>query len=143
MDYRLERFLEAQERAYGQVKKELTAGRKTSHWIWYIFPQLTFLGHSSNAVFYGIADGEEARAYLAHPVLGARLKECCTILLSLEASDPVRVMGSTTDAKKLRSSMTLFSAVATEETCFDAVLAKLFGGGRDKVTDAFLQNKKP
>lgn len=129
----LNRFLMAQERDYAQALAEIRAGRKQSHWIWYIFPQLRGLGYSYNAEYYGIADAEEARLYLAHPVLGSRLREITNALLELPESDPVRVMGRPDDLK-LCSSMTLFEYVAEQDSVFGKVLDKYYGGRRDAAT---------
>ena len=129
----LNRFLMAQERDYAQALAEIRAGRKQSHWIWYIFPQLRGLGYSYNAEYYVIADTGEARLYLAHPVLGARLREITNALLNLPESDPVRVMGRPDDLK-LCSSMTLFEYVAEQDSVFGKVLDKYYGGRRDAAT---------
>ena len=129
----LNRFLMAQERDYAQALAEIRAGRKQSHWIWYISPQLRGLGYSYNAEYYGIADAEEARLYLAHPVLGSRLREITNALLELPESDPVRVMGRPDDLK-LCSSMTLFEYVAEQDSVFGKVLDKYYGGRRDAAT---------
>ena len=133
MAYDLNRFLTAQEQHYAQALAEIRAGRKRSHWIWYIFPQLRGLGYSYNAEYYGIADAEEARQYLAHPVLGARLREITEALLELPESDSVRVMGRPDDLK-LCSSMTLFEYVSVQDSVFGKVLDKYYGGSRDAVT---------
>ena len=128
----LQRFVAAQDRggSYDTALSELRAGRKRTHWIWWVFPQLP-LGSSSNAVTYALSGVAEARDYLAHPELGPRLLACVDVLLALPASDPVQVMGSTIDAAKLRSSMTLFARAAPEEPRFDLVLEQYFGGERD------------
>ena len=133
MGYDLNRFLAPQERDYEQALAEIRAGRKRSHWIWYIFPQLRGLGYSYYAEFYGIADAEEARQYLAHPVLGARLREISGALLELQESDPVLVMGRPDDLK-LCSSMTLFEYVAEPDSVFGKVLDRYYGGKRDAAT---------
>ena len=133
MAYDLNRFLTAQERDYAQALAEIRAGRKRSHWIWYIFPQLRGLGYSYNADYYGIVDAEEARQYLAHPVLGARLREITTALLELPESDPLLVMGRPDDLK-LCSSMTLFEYAAEQDSVFGKVLDKYYGGRRDAAT---------
>lgn len=101
MEHNLERFIDAQEHDFLLALKEIRAGRKQSHWIWYIFPQLKQLGRSSVAKYYGIEDIKEAKEYLMHPVLGARLNEICTALLALEIDDPYKIMGSV-DGMKLR-----------------------------------------
>ncbi|MBQ7217264.1 MAG: DUF1810 domain-containing protein, partial [Synergistaceae bacterium] len=105
--YDLERFTKVQEYNYPVALREMRDGRKRSHWIWYIFPQLKGLGRSHRAQVYGIEDIDEARAYLAHPVLGARLQEISEALMQLESSDPSEVMGGYPDDMKLQSCMTL------------------------------------
>jgi len=131
--FNLERFLTAQERDYGQALKEIRGGRKRSHWIWYIFPQLKDLGYSSTAKYYGIRDLDEARAYLENPTLRERLIEISEALLHLEENDPERVMGYP-DHLKLRSSMTLFAAADPDEPVFNRVLDKYFSGEPDEHT---------
>jgi uncharacterized protein (DUF1810 family) len=131
----LTRFLHAQDQyPYNQVLKELQNGRKTGHWIWYIFPQVKGLGMSYNSEYYGIDDLEEAQEYLSDPVLGSRLKECCTALLQNDHLDIRSMMGSDIDAMKLRSSMTLFALAAPEEIVFQEVLETFFGGERCEKT---------
>lgn len=129
----LERFLEAQERAYETALAEVRAGQKQSHWIWYIFPQVRGLGYSSTAKYYAIADLEEAKEYMAEPVLRARLLEVSKALLKLPSSNASAVMGYPDDLK-LRSSMTLFSVAAPEEKVFQQVLDKFFDGKPDGKT---------
>jgi uncharacterized protein (DUF1810 family) len=129
----LQRFLDAQARDYAQALAEITSGRKRSHWMWYIFPQVRGLGFSSTSQHYAIGDLAEAAAYLKHPVLGKRLVEISTALLGLAGSDANRVFGSPDDLK-LKSSMTLFAAVPGADTVFGQVLAKYFGGVRDGKT---------
>lgn len=129
----LERFLEAQERAYETALAEVRAGQKQSHWIWYIFPQVRGLGYSSTAKYYAIADLEEAKEYMAEPVLRARLLEVSEALLELPSSNASVVMGYPDDLK-LRSSMTLFSVAAPEEKVFQQVLDKFFDGKPDGKT---------
>ena len=124
------RFLQAQEGSYAQALAEMKRGRKESHWMWYIFPQLKGLGRSAMSEFYGISGMEEARAYLKDPVLGARLVEICNALLALEVEDIVQVMGRPDD-KKLKSSMTLFEAAAEKPEVFQRVLDKYYQGKRD------------
>ncbi len=130
MAYDLTRFLQAQEGSYAQALAEMKRGRKESHWMWYIFPQLKGLGRSAMSEFYGISGMEEARAYLKDPVLGARLVEICNALLALEVEDIVQVMGRPDD-KKLKSSMTLFEAAAEKPEVFQRVLDKYYQGKRD------------
>ncbi len=111
----LDRFLQAQEKTYEGALAELKDGRKTGHWIWWIFPQLNGLGTSHNSTYYGLADEAEARAYIQHPVLGARYRECVGVVhrhLCLEGVDPGVLMGSEIDVLKLRSSLELFLRVA-------------------------------
>lgn len=134
----LDRFLQAQEHDYQTALAEVRAGYKCSHWMWYIFPQLKGLGFSSMAQFYGINGKEEAKAYLEHPVLGARLREITSVLLTLEGKVAVDIFGHT-DAMKLRSSMTLFNAVANEEYLFQKVLDKYYEGKADDRTLAMLE----
>ena len=133
MGYDLTRFHAAQERDYEIALSEIRAGRKRSHWMWYIFPQLKGLGHSGLADYYGISGIDEAREYLADPVLRRRLVEICTALLSLDGNDARAVMGAPDDLK-LRSCMTLFTIADPEETVFKKVLDKFYEGEKDKVT---------
>lgn len=132
MNSRLDRFLSAQERSYDTALSEIKSGRKRSHWMWYIFPQIAGLGMSSTAQYYSIADIDEAREYISHPVLGARLLEISRALLSLDSSDATAVMGYPDDLK-LRSSMTLFAQVS-EDPVFGAVIDKFYGGSPDTRT---------
>jgi uncharacterized protein (DUF1810 family) len=131
----LERFVAAQDSggSYEQALAELQAGRKRSHWIWYVFPQIKGLGMSPTSQHYAIAGLAEARAYLAHPVLGARLLTCTGALLDLDGDDPVAIFGSL-DAMKVRSSMTLFAQAAPEQPLFGAVLDRYFSGETDSAT---------
>ncbi|WP_250444809.1 DUF1810 domain-containing protein [Actinotalea sp. C106] len=137
----LERFLIAQsaDDTYATALAELRAGRKRSHWMWFVLPQLRGLGRSDIAQHYGIDGVEEARRYLADPVLGPRLVECAQTLLDLPGDDPVAVLGEV-DAQKLRSSMTLFAHAATDDAdrprtaTFVAVLGRYFGGAEDDET---------
>ncbi len=133
--YDLDRFVQAQEGLYPQALDELRRGRKTSHWMWFVFPQVAGLGHSATAQRYALAGLDEAHAYLAHPVLGSRLRECAAALLALAIEDPSSVLGST-DALKLRSSMTLFALAAPEEELFEQVLDRFYDGTRDPLTVA-------
>lgn len=129
----LKRFLDAQQHDYAQALQEIRGGRKRSHWIWYIFPQLKELGHSDMAKFYGIRDLAEAKAYLAEPTLRARLIEISEALLTLPENDPNKVMGRPDDLK-LRSSMTLFAAADPDCPVFRQVLDKYFDGKPDQRT---------
>jgi uncharacterized protein (DUF1810 family) len=115
------------------VRAELAAGRKRTHWMWFVFPQLRGLGLSSMAQHYGIASLDEARAYLAHPVLGTRLRECCALVLAVEGRSAQEIMGSPDDMK-LRSCATLFALAAPDEPLFTQVLDKFYGGEPDPRT---------
>ena len=136
----LDRFLTAQEGVYPGVLDELRRGRKTGHWIWFIFPQIAGLGRSEVSRFYSIASFEEARAYLAHPVLGARLIECATIVAAMPGSTAIEIFGGI-DAMKVRSSMTLFHRVAPDEPVFRAVLDGFYDGAADEATDSLLERR--
>lgn len=129
----LDRFLDAQRGDYAVALAEVRRGRKTSHWMWYIFPQIAGLGQSSTARYYSIRDLEEAREYYAHPVLGQRLREISGALLELRGSDPVAVFGGI-DSMKLKSSMTLFAMAAPDDPIFQQVLNKYYGGEQDALT---------
>ena len=129
----LDRFLDAQRGDYAAALAEVRRGRKTSHWMWYIFPQIAGLGQSSTARYYSIRDLEEAREYYAHPVLGQRLREISGALLELRGSDPVAVFGGI-DSMKLKSSMTLFAMAAPDDPLFRQVLDKYYGGEQDALT---------
>jgi len=133
MSHDLDRFLDAQADAYPAALAELRDGRKRTHWMWFVFPQVAGLGRSPTARFYAISGLDEARAYLAHPVLGLRLVDCVEAILPLPGGDPHAVFGAPDDAK-LRSSLTLFSAAAPGEPRFRAALAKYFGGRDDPLT---------
>jgi uncharacterized protein (DUF1810 family) len=137
--YRLERFVAAQDRigTYQRALAELRAGEKVSHWMWFVFPQVAGLGFSPAAREYAISSLDEARAYLAHPVLGPRLAECADALLALDGLTAQDVLGSV-DGMKLRSSMTLFQAAAPDVASFGAVLAKYYDGLPDEETLARL-----
>jgi uncharacterized protein (DUF1810 family) len=136
MSHDLDRFVRAQDQGgtYDRALAELRAGRKTSHWMWFVFPQVAGLGRSDMARTYAISGTDEARAYLDHPVLGERLRECCRALLDLETDDAHQVLGGI-DAVKLRSSMTLFARADPDERLFTDVLEKFFGGEADAATD--------
>ena len=133
MPFDLDRFVTAQESSYPSVIAELRAGHKTGHWMWFVFPQLAGLGSSSTARAYAVSGLDEARAYLAHPVLGPRLVAAARAVADLSGDDPVAVLGSI-DAVKLRSSMTLFEAADPDEPVYGEVLDKYFGGERDDAT---------
>jgi uncharacterized protein (DUF1810 family) len=128
-----EHFIAAQDPVYAQVLAELRAGRKQTHWMWFIFPQLRALGRSATAQRFGIADLAKARAYLAHPVLGARLVECAEIVGAVTGKTAHEIFGSPDDMK-LRSSMTLFAHAADEPAPFRRVLQRYYDGVEDAVT---------
>jgi uncharacterized protein (DUF1810 family) len=129
----LERFVTAQEPVIDAVRAELRAGRKRSHWMWFVFPQLRALGRSSMAVRYGIESLAEARAYLAHPLLGPRLDDCTGLVCTHRDRDINAILGSPDDLK-FRSCMTLFAAAAPASALFPAALAIFHGGAPDPVT---------
>ena len=137
MAYDLARFLDAQEPVYDRVLDEIRSGRKVSHWMWFIFPQLTGLGSSLMAQRYAIASLDEARAYLAHPMLGVRLRECAGLLLEGVGGSAESIFGPI-DAQKLRSCMTLYHRAAPEDPLFWQVLECFYGGVADDATDALL-----
>ncbi|RDE05989.1 DUF1810 domain-containing protein [Sphingomonas aracearum] len=132
----LERFVEAQAPVYDQALAELTRGRKTSHWMWFVFPQIAGLGHSAMAQRYAIADLAEARAYLAHPLLGPRLLECAEAILAHAGQSAEAILGGI-DAVKLRSSATLFEAASGGDV-FTLLLDTFYAGQRDPATLARL-----
>jgi uncharacterized protein (DUF1810 family) len=133
--YHLDRFVAAQGRVMDEVFAELRAGQKRSHWMWFVFPQLRGLGTSSMAEIFGIASLEEARSYLAHPVLGPRLRECCTLLLAVPDRTAHDILGSPDDLK-FRSCLSLFALAAPQETLFRDCLERFYGGGMDARTVA-------
>ncbi|TMJ20218.1 MAG: DUF1810 domain-containing protein [Alphaproteobacteria bacterium] len=137
MSFDLDRFVAAQEGICEQALDELRRGRKRSHWMWFVFPQLAGLGRSETARFYGIASAGEARAYLAHPLLGGRLHECAAALLPHRGASAESILGPV-DALKLRSSMTLFEAVAGDGAPFAAVIDTFYGAERDPATLSLL-----
>jgi uncharacterized protein (DUF1810 family) len=126
----LNRFLTAQEGSYQTALNEIKMGRKRSHWMWFIFPQIQGLGKSETAKFYAITDQAEAIAYLNHMILGSRLKEISAELLKLDTSDPIEVFGDI-DSIKLKSAMTLFSSLPNTNRVFQQVLDKFFDGAKD------------
>jgi len=132
----LERFVAAQRDVYPSVLEELRRGRKSGHWIWFIFPQIAGLGRSATSQAFAIRSLEEARAFLDHPILGARLRECASIVAALEGR-AVEVFGPL-DAMKVRSSMTLFLRAAPDEPAFRLVLDRFYDGIPDDATDALL-----
>lgn len=135
----LQRFVDAQDAAgtYAAALRELRAGAKRTHWMWFVFPQLAGLGRSAAARHFALSGLAEARAYLAHPVLGPRLVECAKVLSELPATRAVTVLGPV-DARKLRSSMTLFAAADPDEPVFRCVLDRWFDGTPDPETTARL-----
>ena len=135
--FNLERFVEAQAPVIERVRAELRAGRKRSHWMWFVFPQVTGLGNSAMAARYAIGSLDEARAFLAHPVLGARLRECTRLVLDVQGRSVEAIFGHPDDLK-FHSSMTLFAQAAPDERVFFDALAKYFGGARDEATIAVL-----
>jgi len=136
-DVDLERFVAAQDGVYDGALAELRAGRKTGHWIWFVFPQVAGLGRSEMSRIYSIGSLAEARAYLAHPVLGPRLRESAAAVLATRGRSASEMLGSI-DAVKLRSSMTLFLRADPDEPAFRAVLDRLYDGRPDAATDAIL-----
>ena len=137
--YRLERFVQAQDTGgtFQRAVAELRAGRKVTHWMWFVFPQVEGLGLSAMSQRYAISGLAEARAYLQHPVLGTRLVECATVLAGTDGKSAAEILGPVV-AMKLRSSMTLFAAAAQDQPAFGAVLTKYFGGSPDEATLARL-----
>ncbi|MEM8632920.1 MAG: DUF1810 domain-containing protein [Pseudomonadota bacterium] len=128
-----ELFIEAQDRVWSDVIAELSAGKKTTHWMWFVFPQLAELGSSPNSQLFGLHDVDEARGYLAHPVLGPRLLEATRLVLQHGDRTPTEIMGEV-DAKKLRSSMTLFAMVGGANPAFQAVIDTFYAGERCPLT---------
>ena len=137
----LQRFLTAQAEDYESALRELQRGRKESHWIWYIFPQVAGLGHSSMAQEYAIRSKDEAVAYLNHPVLGPRLQECCAALMKHQNKKVQEIMGFPDDLK-LCSSITLFAQISTPDSVFHRVLNAFYSGQMDERTTAFLNERR-
>ncbi len=131
--HNLERFIDAQQPVYARLLDELRRGAKRSHWMWFVFPQIAGLGHSEIARRFAIVLLDEARAYLAHPVLGPRLRECTQLVLDVNGRTVREIFGSPDDLK-FRSSMTLFAEAAPDEPLFRAALDKYFGGTPDAAT---------
>ena len=125
--FNLQRFVEAQKGSHNSALKEIKNGKKQSHWMWYVFPQLKGLGRSSTSQFYGIGSKAEAKAYLHHPILGARLIEITNVLLTITDKTALEIFGQPDDLK-LKSSMTLFALVAEDSTMFISVLEKYYDG---------------
>jgi uncharacterized protein (DUF1810 family) len=142
-DDHLERFVVAQDAGgtYHRAVAELRRGHKSSHWMWFVFPQIAGLGHSPTSRRFAISSLSQARAYLRHPVLGPRLVECASILAQLRDCSADQIFGAM-DAQKLRSSMTLFARAAAEETVFAQVLDRYFGGVPDSATDRRLMRPR-
>ena len=136
----LDRFLKAQENTFHIAMEELKRGKKQSHWMWFIFPQIIGLGESDTAIYYSIVNIEEATKFLSHEILGKRLREITSELLKLKTNDPEEIFGEI-DAMKLKSSMTLFDCVE-ENSIFDEVLKKYFNGQRDELTLEKLDKQK-
>jgi uncharacterized protein (DUF1810 family) len=132
-DNKLDRFLDAQKADYAIALPEIKSGRKRSHWMWYIFPQIQGLGFSETSKYYAIKDIAEAEAFLNHPILGERLVAICKALLNLKETDANKIFGSPDDVK-LKSSMTLFAALPKTDPVFQSVLDKFFNGEKDRVT---------
>jgi uncharacterized protein (DUF1810 family) len=135
--YRLQRFVDAQQPVYDTARGELAAGRKRSHWMWFIFPQIAGLGHSETAQRFAVSSLQEARAYLAHPLLGPRLHECAQLAAHAEGDDANAVFGHPDDLK-FHSSMTLFAQATPDNQVFVDCLRKFFGGEPDSATLARL-----
>ncbi|HKI15207.1 MAG TPA: DUF1810 domain-containing protein [Roseiarcus sp.] len=135
--FNLQRFVDAQASVYQEVRRELRAGRKESHWMWFIFPQIAGLGTSPTSVRFAIASLDEARAYLAHPVLGPRLRECAKLAVDVEGRTAREIFGPV-DEMKFRSSVTLFAQAAPDEDVFQRCIDKYFAGSHDPATLARL-----
>jgi len=131
--YDLQRFVDAQYGVYAQALRELKNGQKRSHWMWFIFPQVSGLGYSYDSQYYAIRSLDEARAYLEHPILGPRLVECTAVVLALEERTAGQVYGPV-DVLKFRSSLTLFARVSASTSIFQQALAKYYGGESDPRT---------
>lgn len=139
--YDLNRFARAQEDSYRQALSELQRGRKQSHWMWYVFPQLDGLGSSSMSRLYSIKSEDEARAYLEHPVLGPRLAECADTMLAIDGKSATDILGSPDDLK-LKSCATLFAHVSVPGSVFQRILDKFYAGERDAATLRLLTPEK-
>lgn len=136
--FRLQRFADAQAPVYDQVTAELRSGRKRTHWMWFVFPQIEGLGHSAMAQTYAIGSLAEAKAYLAHPILGPRLRECARLVVGVENRAIAQIFGAPDDLK-FHSSMTLFAQAAPDDEIFRKALRKYFGGKEDAATLAKLR----
>lgn len=139
--YNLQRFVTAQDPIFEQVVKELAAGQKRSHWMWYIFPQIKGLGHSAMAQEFAISSKAEAEAYLDHPVLGLRLRQCTQVVIDVQGRSIEQIFHFP-DHLKFHSSMTLFMASTTDNQLFKTALEKYFGGKPDQLTLDILKNRK-
>jgi len=139
--YNLDRFIAAQEAAYQDVVLELKAGQKRTHWMWFIFPQIDGLGHSTKAKYFAIKSIEEARAYWDHPILGSRLLECATLVDNIKSRTASEIFGSPDDLK-FRSSLTLFTQALGTLNLFEDLLRKHFAGDLDDMTLAILKSLK-
>jgi uncharacterized protein (DUF1810 family) len=137
-EFALQRFVDAQASVIDRVRQELASGRKRSHWMWFVFPQIAGLGRSAAALRYAIASLDEARAYLAHPILGPRLRECTSLVLKIEGGSAEAVFAHPDDLK-FHSSMTLFARAAPQEELFADVLQKYFAGLPDRATLRLLE----
>jgi uncharacterized protein (DUF1810 family) len=131
--YNLQRFVDAQSSVFEQVISELRQGRKRAHWMWFIFPQISGLGHSAMAARFAISSRQEAEAYLNHPILGPRLRECTRLLTLVEGRSIQEILGSPDDLK-FRSSLTLFARVTPDNRIFQDALDKFYGGEYDALT---------
>jgi uncharacterized protein (DUF1810 family) len=131
--YNLKRFVDAQASVIDRIRDELRRGRKSSHWMWFVFPQIEGLGRSETARFYALRSREEAKAYLAHPVLGPRVLECTQLVNAVTGATAEQIFGPV-DAMKFHSCMTLIAALASGQTEFAAALARYFGGAADRAT---------
>jgi uncharacterized protein (DUF1810 family) len=140
-DYDLNRFVEAQRSVYETVLGELRSGRKRSHWMWYVFPQLAGLGRSATSRHFAIRNADEAKAYLDHPLLGPRLVECAAAVLEIDGRSAYEIFGSPDDLK-LHSCATLFARVSGPGSVFSSVLAKYFGGREDEETVRLLASRR-
>ena len=140
MEYDLQRFISAQEHSYKTALSEIRNDKKVSHWIWYIFPQLKGLGCSQRSEYYGIENLDEAKSYLSHPILGARLLEVTEVLLKLDENDPLKVMGSPDDLK-LKFCMTLFAYISEDGSIFHQVLEKYFDGSQNERTLSIIKSR--
>jgi len=141
LDYGIERFVAAQQNVYQQALNEINNGKKQSHWMWFVFPQIRGLGFTDFNVYYGIKDLKEAQQYLSDPILGARLIEISQAVLSQQGKTALEIFGNP-DQRKLKSSMTLFSQIQNTDLVFQKVLEKYYQGSVDEKTMAILQSQK-